>query len=103
MAHGTIKALLALGTAQNADVLTVRNRMTTPFKTLRLFKALRLKAGLSVNQAARLLSIDPVSVRRFEMDVTKASARTPPELALKVLRWYIEKTPPSYEKAHPIG
>jgi len=58
------------------------------------FKTLRIKAGLSVNQAARLLSVDSVSVRRWEMETDKGSSRNAPPLALKVLYWYREKIPP---------
>ena len=60
-----------------------------------IFKSFRIKSGLSVNQAARLLSIDPVSVRRFEMNPDRSTSRNPPALALKVLQWYIDHVPPA--------
>ncbi len=60
------------------------------------FKQLRLQAGLTVKQCASLLCMDQVSIRRFEMDPDKKTYRKPPELALKVLRWWIagESHPP---------
>ncbi len=58
------------------------------------FKQARNLAGLSIKQTAHLLSIDPVSVRRFEMDPAKSTSRNPPPLALKVLDWYEKKNPP---------
>lgn len=61
------------------------------------FKKARLTAGLSVKDTAKLLAIDPVSVRRFEMDPAKKTARQAPELAIKVLDWYARQIPPTLD------
>lgn len=63
------------------------------------FKKARLEAGLSVSEAAELLSVNPVSVRRFEMDPDKKTSRPAPPLAIKVLKWYAAQVPPSLESA----
>jgi len=59
------------------------------------FKEARLRAGLSVNEAAKLLCVDPVSVRRFEMDPSKQTARPAPPLLIKVLDWFTDQVPPT--------
>ncbi|MCP4986408.1 MAG: helix-turn-helix domain-containing protein [Colwellia sp.] len=58
------------------------------------FKSLRLRSGLTPNQAAKLLCMDLVSIYRFEMNPDKKTARKPPELALKVLEWWIDGKAP---------
>ena len=63
------------------------------------FKQARCDAGLSVGDAARLLSVDPVSIRRFEMDPEKKSARDAPPLLLRVLDWYTRQVPPQLPSA----
>ncbi len=58
------------------------------------FKSLRVKSGLSVEQCAKLICSSPISVRHFEMNPDKKTARKPPELALKVLEWWIDGEAP---------
>ena len=60
------------------------------------FKEARLKAGLTVYNASRLLRIQPNSVRRFEMSPDKTSARKAPELAILTLLWYSAGCPPRF-------
>lgn len=68
------------------------------------FKQARLSAGLSVKEAAQLLLIDPVSVRRFEMDpIATKTSRTAPPLAIRVLEWYAQGLIPLDTKAPPYS
>lgn len=59
------------------------------------FKEAREKAGLTVNQCAKLLRLNPVTVRRFEMDPeTATTARQAHDLHFDVLTWFADQTPP---------
>jgi DNA-binding transcriptional regulator YiaG len=51
------------------------------------FRAARQSLGLSVNQLAEILDTNPVTVRRWEMDDDKNTARDPNPIACQVLRW----------------
>jgi DNA-binding transcriptional regulator YiaG len=51
------------------------------------FREARQKLGLSVNQLSAILDTNPVTVRRWEMDDNKATARDPNPIACQVLRW----------------
>jgi DNA-binding transcriptional regulator YiaG len=51
------------------------------------FKAARQTLGLSVNELADILATNPVTVRRWEMDNDKNTARDPNPIACQVLKW----------------
>ena len=64
------------------------------------FKQARQRAGLTVNQCADLLSIQSVTIRRYEMDpATTNTFRNAPPLTVKVLGWYADKVAPSLDAA----
>ena len=59
------------------------------------FKQARVKAGLSVNDCAKLLRLkDPHSLRRWELDESKSTYRSAPEWAFAILDWYTRGVKP---------
>jgi DNA-binding transcriptional regulator YiaG len=54
------------------------------------FGEARRKLGLSINQLADILNTNPVTVRRWEMDEERNTARDPNPIACQVLRWLAE-------------
>ena len=61
------------------------------------FSEARQAAGLTVRETASLLSVDTVTVRRWEMAPNKSTARTAPPLAIKVLKWFADGVPPQLD------
>jgi len=55
--------------------------------TAKEFREARLRLGLSVDGLAQILQTNPVSVRRWEMDADRNTARAPNPIACQVLRW----------------
>ena len=51
------------------------------------FRKSRQNLGISINQLAEILDTNPVTVRRWEMDDDKNTARDPNPIACQVLRW----------------
>ena len=51
------------------------------------FKETRINLGLSINELAKILDTNTVSIRRWEMSDDKRTARAPNPIACQVLRW----------------
>ena len=51
------------------------------------FKEARQKLGLSINELARILDTNPLTIRRWEMPDDRGTSRSPNPIACQVLRW----------------
>lgn len=57
--------------------------MVTPHE----FREARLRLGLSISDLSDILRTRPESIRRWEMNSNKKTARDPNPIACQVLRW----------------
>lgn len=51
------------------------------------FKKARQTLGLSINELARILDTNPVTVRKWETNPDRKTARAPNPIACQVLGW----------------
>lgn len=54
------------------------------------FKEARQTLGLTQSQLGRILDTDPSTIRRWEMNVDRSTARPPNPVASQVMRWMLD-------------
>jgi DNA-binding transcriptional regulator YiaG len=65
------------------------------------FKQARRKLGLTQSQLGMILDTAPQTIRKWEMDETRATARSVNPIAARVMRWMLNGyRPPEFPKSN---
>lgn len=67
------------------------------------FKAARNELGLSQSQLGHILDVDPSTIRRWEMDPDRNTARPPNPVAVRVMKWMLAGYRPPEWPQHGTG
>lgn len=54
------------------------------------FKEARISLGLSQSQLGEILATSPTTIRKWEMDADRSTARSPNPVACQVMRWMLD-------------